>query len=181
LISNAKVPMFGFVAFSGTGKTTLLQAVIKSLRARGLRIGVVKHAHHQFEMDTPGKDSYLLRNAGATQMLIASSQRWALLADDPHPEADLNNVVRHLDQESIDLILVEGFKYEAFPKMELHRLELKRPLLHPNDADIVAVACDQPDALDTQLPRFSINDSDTIADFIIEFCQVQTDDRQTTE
>ncbi len=176
MLTNAAIPIIGFVAFSGTGKTTLLTQIVGELKARGLRVGVVKHAHHTFEMDTPGKDSYRLREAGATQMMVASRRRWALLADDPHPEADLNELLVHLDQNQLDLILVEGFKYEAFPKIELRRESLGKALLFPDDEDVIAVASDQPEQVRTDLPLLDLNNLRSITEFVLNFTKVTIND-----
>ncbi len=107
---NASVPLLGFAAFSGTGKTTLIEAILPKLVERGLRVAVIKHAHHDFDIDQQGKDSYRLRKAGATQMLISSRYRRALITETPTTEATLPHLIRQLDQSQLDLILVEGFK-----------------------------------------------------------------------
>jgi len=162
-------PVLGFAAFSGTGKTTLLEKLIPQLTDRGIRIGLVKHAHHAFDIDQPGKDSYRLRKAGAQQVLIASSQRQALMTENTTPqEPRLDELLARLDLDNIDLVLVEGFKHVAFPKIELHRKVLGKTLLHPEDADIIAVASDHlTDCGD--LPALDINDTAAIAAFIIEW------------
>ena len=160
-------PVLGFSAFSGTGKTTLLCRLIPLLKERGVRVAMVKHAHHTFDIDTPGKDSYELRKAGADQMLVASSQRWALMVEDPHDDRpDLDRLLAHLDPAHADLILVEGFKDEAIPKIELHRAGLNQPLLFPDDEDVVAVATDAPLPVVTDLPVLDLNDPAAIADFV---------------
>lgn len=162
------VPVLGFAAFSGTGKTTLLIKLLPMLKARGLRIGMIKHAHHSFDIDHPGKDSYELRKAGAEQMLIASRIRWALMVEtDPPTEPRLQDLLPRLDQATLDLILVEGFKHERFPKIELHRPNLGHPLLFPEDDSIIAVACDAPLPVRTSLPVLDLNDPGQIADFIL--------------
>lgn len=125
---KSTVPVIGFCAYSGTGKTTLLIKLLPILKSRGVRVGVIKHTHHRFELDRPGKDSYELRKAGAAEMLVASGRRWALMVetgDDGDPV--LQDMVNRMDQSVLDLIIVEGFKHEAFPKIELHRPELGRP------------------------------------------------------
>ena len=167
-------PVLGFAAFSGTGKTTLLEQLIPLLTARGIRVGMVKHAHHEFDIDKPGKDSYRLRKAGARQMLIASSQRQALMTENAAPqESRLDELITRLDLDDIDLVLVEGFKHVPFPKIELHRKELGKTLLHPNDADIIAVASDHlADCGD--LPALDINDPAAIAAFIITWLDTGT-------
>ena len=168
MLSNAHVPIIGFAAFSGTGKTTLLKGLLPCLKVHGLRVGVVKHAHHSFDVDHPGKDSYELRKSGANQMLIASRSRWALMVEQPREqEPRLDEVLLELDQAALDLILVEGFKHERFPKIELHRPSLKRPLLFPDDDSIVAIATDAPIAQPTRLPLLDLNTPQEIADFIV--------------
>lgn len=160
-------PVLGFAAFSGTGKTTLLTRLIPLLRARGLHIGMIKHAHHEFDIDTPGKDSYELRKAGAEQMLIASSRRWALMVETPtQPEADLFALVARLDQTQLDLILVEGFRHETIPKIELHRPSLRHPLLCLQDKKIIAVATDTVLTTALTIPVLDLNQPAQIADFI---------------
>ncbi len=170
MLSNAHLPIVGFAAFSGTGKTTLLKELLPLLRARGLRVGVVKHALHSFDVDHPGKDSYELRKSGAAQMLIASRSRWALvveLARDREPRLD--EVLLELDQAALDLILVEGFKDEQFPKIELHRPSLRRPLLFPEDDAIIAVATDAPLNDTRELPQLDLIRPDEIAAFIVDY------------
>ncbi|TVQ73011.1 MAG: molybdopterin-guanine dinucleotide biosynthesis protein B [Chromatiaceae bacterium] len=169
-MTMSTLPLLGFAAWSGTGKTTLLVQLIPLLRARGLRIAMIKHAHHAFDVDKPGKDSFELRKAGAAQMLIASRHRFALMVDEQEPhEPDLWTLVEHLDPARSDLILVEGFKSECFPKIELHRPSLGQPLLHPDDPDIIAVATDAPDSVNTPLPILDLNDPEAIAQFILEW------------
>ncbi|MEZ6964228.1 bifunctional molybdopterin-guanine dinucleotide biosynthesis adaptor protein MobB/molybdopterin molybdotransferase MoeA [Aeromonas sp. S9(2024)] len=168
------LPLLGFAAWSGTGKTTLLEQLIPLLVARGLRLGVLKHAHHDFDIDQPGKDSHRLRKAGANQMMVASRRRHARIIETELAEADFRELLASFDQTSLDLLLVEGFKHEHFPKIELHRAAIGKPLLFPDDRDIIAVASDQP--TDTPLPRLDINDLDAIADFVCDYlagCQTR--------
>ncbi len=163
-------PILGFAAYSGTGKTTLLRALIPLLRERGIRVGVIKHAHHNLEIDTPGKDSYELRQAGADQMLVASRRMWALLVDTPGlDEPQIDELVRKLDLERIDLVLIEGFKLGRFPKIELHRPSLGKPLIFPNDGTVIAVASDAPVTVPDHLPLLDINDLPQITQFICEY------------
>ena len=170
MLSNAHVPIVGFAAFSGTGKTTLLKELLRILSARGLRVGVVKHAHHSFDVDHPGKDSYELRKSGAAQTLVASRSRWALVVEKARDrEPRLDEVLHELDQAAHDLILVEGFKDERFAKIELHRPSLRRPLLHLRDDAIIAVASDAPLAEETHLPRLDLNRPEDIAAFIVDY------------
>ncbi len=165
---QADIPVIGFAAFSGTGKTTLLERLLPILTRSGVRVGMIKHAHHQFDIDTPGKDSYRLRKAGAIQTLIASSQRWALMTETPAEDPPrLSDLIVHLDRKHLDLILVEGFKQARIPKIELHRAALGHPLLFPADGDIVAVASDAPLEIETDLPRLDLNQPGEIANFIL--------------
>jgi molybdopterin-guanine dinucleotide biosynthesis protein MobB len=167
-----QVPMLGFAAYSGTGKTTLLRRLIPILTHRGLRIGAIKHAHHDFDIDYPGKDSYELRKAGAGQVLIASQQRWALVVERPEAttEPALAELLARLDQAVLDLVVVEGFRHEAFPKIELHRPALGRPLLYPADASILAIAHDGRLEPRPPIPQLPLNVPEAIADFIIGRC-----------
>ena len=166
---STKIPVVGLAAYSGTGKTTLLAKIITLFRSRGLRIGVIKHAHHTFEIDLPGKDSYELRKAGANQVLIGSRKRWALIVDrDNGQEPGFEQYLQNLDQEALDIIMVEGFKPEAIPKIELNRAGLNNPYLYLNDSSIIAVATDQREPPATQLPVLDLNRPEQIADFILE-------------
>jgi molybdopterin-guanine dinucleotide biosynthesis adapter protein len=162
-------PVLGFAAFSGTGKTTLLKQLIPLLAQRGARAGVIKHAHHDFDIDKPGKDSYELRKAGARQVLAASDRRWALVTEnDADADPKLEDLIALLDPERIDLVLVEGFKQVPFPRIELHRPSLGHPLLYPEDDSIIAVAADA--RLDTgDLPLLDINDAAGVTDFILSW------------
>ncbi len=170
MLNNAAVPILGFAAFSGVGKTTLLVKLVGMLQRRGYRVGVVKHAHHSFDIDVPGKDSYELRKAGAIQTLVGSRHRWALVVEaERAQEPALDDLLRHLDQTSLDFILVEGFKTEQFPKIELHRPSLGHPLLYPNDSSIIAIASDAPLAVETNLPTLNLNQPGEISDFLVEF------------
>ena len=166
-MKNAKVPLVGFAAWSGTGKTTLLKRLIPILRTRGLKVGLVKHAHHTFDIDHPGKDSYELRQAGASPVMIVSSKRRAIIYEcDPPQEPSLDDHLAYLDQSGLDLLLIEGFKRAPIPKIELHRKALSKPLLFPEDRYIVAVASDEP-IEDCPLPQLSLNHPEEVADFIV--------------
>jgi molybdopterin-guanine dinucleotide biosynthesis protein MobB len=168
---RAQAPLLGFAAFSGTGKTTLLTALIPLLTARGLRIGVIKHAHHSFDVDQPGKDSYVLRQSGAAKVMVASGRRWALMTETPQQiEVRLHTLLPELNQDDLDLVLVEGFKSESFPKIELHRPALGHPLLFPDDENIVAIASDTPVAANTAgRVVLDLNNVDGIADFVYNY------------
>ena len=173
---KSKIPVLGFAAYSGIGKTTLLKQLLPLLRGRGLRVGMIKHAHHDFDIDTPGKDSYELRKAGANEMLIASGKRWALMVDTER-EGDpvLQDMLNRLDQDSLDLVLVEGFKHEEFPKVELHRPSVGKPLIFPEDSKVIAVATDGELSQSTTLPLLDINDISAVAEFVAkEFLGLET-------
>lgn len=168
------LPLLGFCAFSGTGKTTLLKQLLPILRANGLRIGVIKHAHHQFDIDHKHKDSYALRKAGAEQMLIASRRRMALITEfeDDHGEPTLEETLTALDAELLDLVLVEGFKHEQFPKIELHRPSMQKPLLCTADPSVIAVATDVPlFPSPVRIPVLDLNDINGISSFILKYAQ----------
>ncbi|MCG6279990.1 bifunctional molybdopterin-guanine dinucleotide biosynthesis adaptor protein MobB/molybdopterin molybdotransferase MoeA [Vibrio diabolicus] len=164
------IPILGFAAYSGTGKTTLLEALLPKLTEAGLRIGMLKHAHHNFDVDKPGKDSYRLRKAGASQMLIASRNRFALMTETPEAEAEFEYLLTRFDEDKLDVVLVEGCKNIAFPKIELHREEVGKPWLYPNDENIIAIASDSAE-LDSELPQTNINDLEAIAQFVIQYVQ----------
>lgn len=132
----------GIVGWSGSGKTTLIEAVIPLLRARGARVSTVKHAHHGFDMDRPGKDSFRHREAGAHEVLVASGIRWALLHEAPGAEPGLDQLLSRLDR--VDLVLVEGFKSHPYPKLEVHRPTAGKPPLWPEVPDVLAVASPGP-------------------------------------
>ncbi len=167
-------PLLGFCAWSGTGKTTLLTKLIPLLSASGLQVGVIKHAHHRFDIDHPGKDSYVLREAGAKQILVTSRQRMAWIREigEQQKEPSLADARNALDLEKLDLILVEGFKHEHFPKIELHRPGLGKPLLFPDDNDIFALASDRPIesgiSIHDGLSLLDLNQPEEIARFVIE-------------
>ncbi|HHC6441937.1 TPA: bifunctional molybdopterin-guanine dinucleotide biosynthesis adaptor protein MobB/molybdopterin molybdotransferase MoeA [Vibrio parahaemolyticus] len=164
------IPILGFAAYSGTGKTTLLESLLPKLTEAGLRIGMLKHAHHNFDVDKPGKDSYRLRKAGASQMLIASRNRFALMTETPEAEAEFEYLLTRFDEDKLDVVLVEGCKNIAFPKIELHREEVGKPWLYPHDENIIAIASDSAE-LDSELPQMNINDLDAIAQFVLQYVQ----------
>ena len=161
-----KLPVLGFCGFSGAGKTTLLTKLIPALKAQGIRASVIKHAHHAFDIDQPGKDSYKLREAGSAQILIASSQRWALMTETPtmEREPDLKYLLTKIDSDLADIVLVEGFKHEAIPKIEVYRAALNRPLLSAEDPNIIAVASDTVLAIKQQ--QIDLNDIDAMVGFV---------------
>ena len=158
------VPVLGFAAYSGTGKTTLLVKLIPLLKQQGLRLAMIKHAHHDFDIDKPGKDSFELRKAGADQMLIASDKRVALI-EETNQEPSLLDLVNRLDLKNVDLVLVEGFRHVPFTKIELHRPALNKDLIFPDDKNIIAVASDE--KVETgALPLINLNQLDEISGFI---------------
>lgn len=170
-MQETNTPVLGFAAYSGTGKTTLLKQLLPLMRARGLRVAVIKHAHHDFEIDTPGKDSFELRKAGANEMLIVSGRRWALMVDTGgEGDPNLHAMLSRLDLANLDLVMVEGFKHEEFPKIELHRPSLGKPLIFSEDRNIIALATDGALSQPTELPVFDLNDVPAIAEFIVDWC-----------
>ncbi len=166
-MKNAQIPVLGFVAASGTGKTTLLTQLIPLLKQKGLRVGLIKHSHHDFEIDQPGKDSYRLREAGATSVMLVSQYRRAIISELAlDKELRLVDQLTHLNQAELDLILVEGFRSEIFPKIEIYRKLLDAPLLYPDDPDIIAIATDVPLQTPVHLTQLNLNEPKMIATFI---------------
>jgi molybdopterin-guanine dinucleotide biosynthesis adapter protein len=168
-MKNAKVPILGFAAYSGTGKTTLLTQLIPILKQDGLRIGLIKHSHHNFQIDQPGKDSFRLREAGASPVMLVSSHRRAIITEFPAiAEPVLDEQLLAFDQSELDLILVEGFKATQFPKIELHRPTQNTPLLYLNDSNIIAIASDMPLDIPAALVQLDLNQPGQIAKFITQ-------------
>ena len=162
------LPLLAVVAWSGTGKTTLLTKLIPCLKAKGVRPGLIKHTHHEMDVDTPGKDSYQLRKAGADQVMVASSQRWALMTETPAAvKLDLRNLAAQFDEKTTDLILVEGFKGEDVPKIVLWREGVKDELSDLLDKKVIAVASDV--VIKVDVPRLDLNNVDEIAQFIVSW------------
>ncbi|MSP96258.1 MAG: molybdopterin-guanine dinucleotide biosynthesis protein B [Betaproteobacteria bacterium] len=161
---------FGFAGWSGSGKTTLIEKLIPRFVKTGLRVSLVKHAHHTFDVDQPGKDSYRHRHAGAMEVLVTSSRRWVLMHElrGTH-EPSFEEQLKHLSP--CDLVIVEGFKFQPIPKLEVFRVVNDSALLHPNDANIVAVASDT--RIDTILPLLDLNDDAAIAEFILGYLQLK--------
>ena len=156
--------VFGFAGYSGAGKTTLIEQLIPRFVQAGLRVSLIKHAHHAFDIDKPGKDSYRHREAGATEVLVTSAQRWVMMHElRGETEQTLEQQIARFSP--CDLVLVEGFKRAAIPKLEVHRPSFERPLLHTDDFNIVAIAADAP--VQTALPLLDLNNPDAIAEFII--------------
>ena len=173
LIQNKKI--IGFAAYSGTGKTTLIKEIIKILKKLDYRVSVIKHAHHDFDIDLPGKDSYEIRKSGAENMLVSSKNRWALMHENNyHDELSLVDLLGKLDNLKYDLILIEGFKTEPFPKIELYREEINknRGLLSESDENIVAIATENVTKLNTNLTVLDINKPQDIVNFIINFLDI---------
>jgi len=156
--------VFGFAGYSGSGKTTLIEKLIPEFTGRGLRVSLIKHAHHTFDVDQPGKDSYRHRKAGCAEVLITSSRRWVLMHElRGAAESHLGEQLRHLSP--CDLVLIEGFKREQIPKLEIYRAEVGEPLIYPHDPGVVAIATDR--RLDTKLPQLDLNDHKEIAAFVL--------------
>ena len=163
--------VMGFAGWSGSGKTTLVEQVIAALSARGLVVSLVKHAHHSFDIDHAGKDSWRHRQAGCREVMVSSDQRWSLTRElRGAPEAGLDELLGHLGP--CDLVLVEGFKRAAIPKIEVWRSVVAEPLLHPDDPRIVALATDTRG--ESALPQLDINDPVGVADFIVEHLGLRT-------
>jgi molybdopterin-guanine dinucleotide biosynthesis protein B len=155
---------FGFAGWSGSGKTTLIEQLIPRFVKRGLRVSLIKHAHHTFDVDKEGKDSYRHRQAGASEILVTSSRRWVLMHElRGTAEPSFEEQAKHISP--CDLLLVEGYKYAPIPKLEVWRAEPGEPLLHPNDPHIVAVASDA--KVETKLPLLDLNDPERITGFIL--------------
>ena len=174
-----KLPVIGICAScSNSGKTTLINQLIPALRARNIRVSVIKHAHHHFDIDHPGKDSYEIREAGAVQTLVASGKRWALITEmqrtpNPPDEADLKSLIELINPDYADLILVEGFKNAAIPKIEVHRPSMGMPLACTTDSHFIAVASDAALTMQTRLPVLDLNNIGQITDFILKVINPQ--------
>ncbi len=186
-LDRQPAPLLGIAAWSGAGKTTLLEALLPRVQQAGLRVAVIKHAHHRFDIDKPGKDSYRLRQAGATPMLVASRERFALMMETPGTGTpcnetpstgtpgtgmpdddgpDLAALLEHVQSIHPDLILIEGFKHWPLPKLELHRPVLGKPLLAGDDPWIQAVASDVPLELPTGVTALDLNDLSRLTAFV---------------
>ena len=164
--------VFGLAGWSGSGKTTLIVDLLPEIIARGITVSTLKHAHHKFDIDLPGKDSFEHRRAGATEVMISSANRWALMhelrgLDDPPLELLMNRMA------PVDLLLVEGFKWEAHPKIEVHRPSVSKPLLQPDDPHIIAVASDEA-IQHLTVPVLPLGDAVVITDFILEAVDLET-------
>jgi len=161
--------LFGFAGWSGSGKTTLIDRLVPRFTSQGLTVSLVKHAHHEFDIDQPGKDSFLHREAGCEEVLITSSARWALMHElHGAKELSVDEAIARISP--CDLLLIEGFKTAPIPKLEIYRRSLGKPLLHPDDPHILAIASDG--ALTTLLPHFEIDDVDDISAFVLQHSRV---------
>lgn len=164
-------PVIGFSAYSGSGKTTLLEKLIPLFSAHKLRVAVIKHAHHSFEIDHPEKDSYKIRKAGAQQILISSQKRWALIHEheNENEELSLQQALDRLSIDNIDFVIVEGFKSAPIAKIEVHRPALGKPLISSSDKYVMAIATDNPSGIDSKLPLLDLNDAEMIASYIEQY------------
>ncbi|MEY4599908.1 MAG: hypothetical protein RLZZ445_2705 [Pseudomonadota bacterium] len=157
--------IFGFAGYSGSGKTTLIEKLIPLFVQRGLKVSLIKHAHHTFDVDQPGKDSFRHRHAGCTEVLVTSSRRWALMHElRGAAEPTLKEQMERLSL--CDLLLVEGFKHEPIPKLEVYRAEVGESMIHPHDSNIIAIASDA--KVDSQLPQLDLNAPEAIAAFVLK-------------
>jgi molybdopterin-guanine dinucleotide biosynthesis adapter protein len=164
--TKGSMRIIGLAGWSGSGKTTLITKLIPCLIARGVKVSTLKHAHHGFDLDQPGKDSFFHRAAGATEVIISSARRWAILHElREETEWDLGALVAKMSP--VDLVLVEGFKRDRFPKLEVHRAANSKPLIHPEDPQIVAIASDIP-LPGAKIPVIDLNDIEAIADLLLQ-------------
>ncbi len=162
--------IFGLAGWSGSGKTTLIVKLVPELIHRGIEVSTMKHAHHEFDIDEPGKDSYEHRAAGAKEVMISAANRWALMHElRGEEEPSVDALIARMTP--VDLLLVEGFKWHSHPKMEVHRPSVGKPLLQKDDPEIVAIASDE-DIAGLSVPVLDINDVSAIADFIVKTCSL---------
>jgi molybdopterin-guanine dinucleotide biosynthesis adapter protein len=162
--------IIGIAGYSGSGKTTLIEKLVPILVGEGLRVSLVKHAHHEFDVDQPGKDSWRHRQAGCSEVLVSSSKRWALMHElRSSPESSLGDLLARLSP--CDVVIVEGFKSAAIPKIEVHRRVIDAPQLHLDDEHVIAIATDE--ALESKVPQFGLDDVQAIARFIIAHLGLQ--------
>ncbi len=162
--------IFGIAGWSGSGKTNLMVRLLPELTAMGLRVSTMKHAHHAFDVDQPGKDSYNHRQAGASEVMITSANRWALMHENRgDAEPSIDELVRHMTP--VDLLLIEGFKRSLHPKLEVFRRATGKPLLALEDDNVVAVACDEPGP-EVNIPVLDLNRAETIARFVVTHCGI---------
>jgi len=176
-ITSFPVPLLGFSAYSGTGKTTLLEQIIPLLVDRGLHVALVKHSHHDIEMDKPGKDSYRLRKAGAAQVILAGTHRSICFHEHKQAhDSELSEQLTLLNTNELDLVLVEGYRDQDFPKIELHRSELNKSFLYPQDNHIIALVCDlttrhsiKNGEIECDLPLFDFDALHLLSEFILKY------------
>ncbi|MDR3672684.1 MAG: molybdopterin-guanine dinucleotide biosynthesis protein B [Holophaga sp.] len=162
---SAGMKVMGLVGWSGSGKTSLLVALLPILKEKGLKVSTMKHAHHRFDLDLPGKDSFRHREAGASEVLVVTSSRWVLMHESrEEPEPSIEALIQRMTP--VDLLLIEGFKTHAHPKLEIHRESEGKPLLYPDDPHIVAVATDHP-LPGLPIPQVDLNDPAAVARFIL--------------
>ena len=162
--------IFGIIGWSGSGKTTLIKLLIPFLVKKGYSVSTMKHTHHDFDIDQPGKDSFEHRKAGAKQVLVTGAKRWALLAENfDCPEPSIDELLNKM--EPVDLVLIEGFKTFPHPKMEIYRTALGKPLLAKNDRSVISVASDDT-SLELRIPVINLNNLQTIAEFVIDYCDL---------
>jgi len=162
--------IFGFAGWSGSGKTTLIEQVIPRFVRAGLKVSLIKHAHHRFDLDYPGKDSFRAREAGCSEVLVTSKLRWGLMHEARgEPEQTLEEQIARISP--CDLLLIEGYKYYPLPKLEIYRAANGKPLLHPQDEHIVALATDTP--VECRLPQFGLEDYDAIAAFVLDTVELK--------
>ena len=164
--------IFGLAGWSGSGKTTLIVKLIPLIIGKGLTVSTIKHAHHAFDIDRPGKDSFEHRQSGASEVLISSANRWALMHELPEErEPPLSELIKRMSM--VDLLLVEGFKWEPHPKIEVYRSSLGKPLLQPDDKNIIAVACDEK-LNNIDVPKLQLSSVSEIAEFILTTLKIPT-------
>jgi molybdopterin-guanine dinucleotide biosynthesis protein B len=157
--------VIGIAGYSGCGKTTLIEKLIPILVREGIRVSLIKHAHHEFDVDQPGKDSYRHRHAGCAEVLVSSSKRWALMHElRGAAEPSVHEQLKHFSP--CDLVIVEGYKSEPIPKIEVHRRAGHTPLRFPGDPQVVAIATDE--LLDTHLPQLDVDDAEDVARFLLQ-------------
>jgi len=167
--TEGAMQVLGLTGWSGSGKTTLLTAMLPHLIARGLAVSTIKHAHHAFDLDQPGKDSWRHRQSGAREVMVASSVRWALMHEVAGEEPSLTDLLARLSP--VDLVVVEGFKANPHPKIEVHRPALGRPPIWPGRPDIVAIACDEAPSVAAP-PLLPLNDPAAVADWALRYLQI---------
>ena len=162
--------IFGFAGWSGSGKTTLIERLIPRFVGAGLKVSLIKHAHHRFDIDTPGKDSYRHRAAGCSEVMVTSGERWALMHEmRGEAEASLEQQIARMSP--CDLLLIEGYKHYPLPKLEIYRAASGKPFLYPEDEHIVALATDT--RLPSDLPQFGLEDYDAIAAFVLDTLELR--------